>query len=169
MVTNELKTKVNTKIEECRKIIKNHYGQDVKPGKISFTARGTVGGTTNPSTYEIRLNPVFLNHYKDVFINDTVVHEYAHVATLKLHPDATPHGKEWKKMMRLLGVEATRCHSYDNELIYEKKETRSYICTCCYEVFDIQQEVHKKIMSNGKLHKATHDKCGKAPAIFVGP
>ena len=167
MVTNELKTKVNAKIEECRKVIMKHYGHDIKPGKISYTARGTVGGTTNPSTYEIRLNPVFLGHYKDEFVNDTVVHEYAHVATLKLHPDATPHGKEWKQIMRLLGVEPTRCHAYDNELIYEKRATRSYMCTCCYQTINVDREAHKKIMSGN--YKPVHADCGEAPLIFVGP
>ena len=169
MVTNELKNKVSAKIKECRDVIMNHYGQDIEPGKISYTARGTVGGTTNPSTYEIRLNPVFLGHYKEEFVNDTVVHEYAHVVALKLYPNSKPHGKEWKKLMRLLGVEPTRCHSYNNQLIYEKRATRTYMCTCCYELFDVPQDIHKKIMSDSKKYKAVHEKCNSTPAIFIGP
>lgn len=166
MVSNELKALVEAKIEECRKIIKKHYGQDITPSKISYTARGTVGGTANPSTYEIRLNPMFLNHYKDAFIADTVVHEYAHIVTLKCHPEASAHGKDWKRVMKLLGGKVSRCHSYDNSVVYNQQKQRNYMCTCCGEMLKIAKADHEAIMA--KKYKQVHDECN-APIIFVGP
>ena len=65
------------------------------------------------SAYADRWVQNTLNAYTDHYIETTVAHEWAHLATRKVHGyGVASHGPEWKQMMINIGVPPARCHSY---------------------------------------------------------
>ena len=64
------------------------------------------------------------------FLARTVPHEVAHWVVRKVFSGRRkPHGSEWKSVMYVLGVEATRCHNY-NTANASKSDTYTYHCRC---------------------------------------
>ena len=98
----------------------------------------------------IRIHKKGLEEYGDIFINQTVVHEFAHIIQFVNFPRATAHGREFKRIMRMFGAEERRCHNYDlRSLVGGSRKTRkpqkkySYICNC--SEYDLSSIRHKRI------------------------
>lgn len=118
-------------------------------GQAQYTYKKSTGETTSA---KIRINNdlLYTKHY-DEMLNRTVPHEVVHIAVRwwfwQLRPD--PHGFEWKTLMIVLGLDPTRCHSYD-EITKARKRTplpRPYIYTCannCRE-YRLTQIIHRRI------------------------
>lgn len=80
---------------------------------VSFDLRGTTAGQAYPGKNHIRLNGQLLNENIDDFIEQTVGHEWAHLAAANLHGQKIrSHGPEWKRVMQRLGLDPARCHTY---------------------------------------------------------
>lgn len=119
------------------------FGTDLKEFPvIKFTKKGRVAGTFSwggNKSCELNFNMTFLKENFVDFLNSTVPHEVAHLLTHNLYGiirtrngNISHHGKEWKRMMAFLGVEAKRCHSYSIKNIAKKGGQRrwSYTCDC---------------------------------------
>lgn len=175
MISKELKAKVMKKLKECAKTIRTHYDFNIDMPEVRYDLKGKAAGQAAVSGKYIRLHPIFLSHYEDEYINDTVVHEYAHIVQTMLFPETTykavgrmeAHGTKWKEIMRVLGVEPTRCHSYSMSVLNDHTgKYRKYMCTCCNKDFLLSPRRHNKVMK--KITSYSHAACN-APIIFVGP
>lgn len=97
---------------------------------VSFDLRGKKGGQAFLRKNHIRLNSVLLTENTEEFIEKTVGHEVAHLATHTKHGEGVaPHGEEWQAMMRAFGLEPLRCHRYDttNSAV---GESFPFVCGC---------------------------------------
>jgi len=139
---------------------------------VSFNLRGQTAGMVRyrgGKIKDLRLNLDILNNPKhtDDFIAQTVPHEWAHVIQRVKHGhrDAygrriKPHGYEWKRIMRELGVEVKRCHSYEVTKA-RKVRTVAYQCDKCGKTHDFTLVRHNKVVKYG-----TQYRCGICGGIW---
>ena len=81
--------------------------------KYDITSANTYGEARYGWMNLIRINPVYLLAHGDEFIKHIVTHEYAHLAAFrKSGLNISPHGPEWKAVMRSMGVEPQRCYTF---------------------------------------------------------
>lgn len=100
------------RILECHALVPTN----MKVPTLSFDLRGTTAGQAFPAKHHIRLNGQLLNENTEHFIEQTVGHEWAHLAAAHLHGhNIQGHGKEWKSLMVRLGLNPARCHTYDTQ------------------------------------------------------
>jgi len=131
---------------------------------VSFNLRGRTAGMVRykgAKIKDLRLNIDILNNpnHTDDFIAQTVPHEWAHVIQrVKFgHRDnygqrIQPHGIEWKKIMRELGVEVKRCHSYE---VTKARNVRTvdYQCQKCEKVMEFTLVRHNKCVRRGARYR----------------
>ncbi len=82
---------------------------------------------------EIRYNPFIFAKYFDDNFATTIPHEVAHYISDVIYglKNIKPHGKEWKKIMRAFGADASVTANYDLSGIPVKKQTFfTYHCDC---------------------------------------
>ena len=103
--------------------------------ELRFDLRGTHAGLAQCRPGEIpvvRLNPVLMAENDD-FIEETVPHEVAHIGVFYwLGRNAhRPHGREWQRLMRMLGAEPSRGHRYDvSNTVTRRLKRYPYACAC---------------------------------------
>jgi SprT protein len=148
-VSQELKAKVEARIEECYQIAESHFGCKFIRPTLTYNVRGQVAGRAGVWQNVIKLNPVLLNHYQDEFIARTVGHEIAHIVADTHFNQSCNHGRLWKFVMRLFGQEASRCHDYDLRLCSTRK-TFTYACNCMEH--HITSNRHNKIVRKGATY-----------------
>ncbi len=126
-INQENLIKIEDTINRCRAVVAEKYGDKIAGDfpQIEWTLRGKTAGRAWGGLNRIALHKKFLEHYGDEYINRTVVHEYAHLVQRRLDPYSQAHGSLWKSIMRLLGADTSRCHSYDTGLVV--KQTK-YVC-----------------------------------------
>ena len=100
---------------------------------ILFNLKGCVAGRAySRIPYKIKFNLVLAKNNLDDFLINVVGHEIAHLYQRKKYPYSKPHGREFKNVMRLLGYNPSRCHSYDTSKVKQKRKIVRYVyeCTC---------------------------------------
>lgn len=134
-VPQSIKDRVNAEITRCITVLEAKYpGQRFAFPTIVYELRGVVAGTAEYRKWKIDINPGYLldPRYTDQMILQTVPHEFAHLATDQMYPEAhqprfayngarggvvrkkrEPHGDRWQSVMRDLGKEPRRLHSMD--------------------------------------------------------
>lgn len=127
LLTPELKAKVEAKMRECYKIAEKHYKKKYEFPEVRYDIRSWTGGLAYRDRNLIRFNLILLVENEADFIATTVPHEVAHKivrATFKV-PEGRkrimPHGKEWKEVMGVLGVQPAVKHHYDCSSIEKSK------------------------------------------------
>lgn len=153
----DLKKQVQAKVDETVLKIERMYNV-VFRSKIIIrydinSAR--LGGLAIYATNTIRLNEHFLEKYADEYINQTVVHEVAHLGIYHVYHLAGrrvgAHGPEWKNMMIRLGAEARRCHYYKaDEGVGRKRARYTYICSVCQGELSVGPK-HHAAMQRGQI------------------
>lgn len=100
-------------VERSRKL----YGVNFPMPSISFDLRGVTAGyaISGSGRFHVQLNAQLYIENVDIFLTDTIIHEWAHLAARTLHrkKKIQSHGPEWQQVMRDLGVTPTRCHAMD--------------------------------------------------------
>ena len=100
---------------QCYRVASEHYRRSFKHIPISYSNRMTKSAGKfkwNGFSGAITLSNVLLELNKEEFIARTVGHELAHYFTMCVYGrDVSAHGSEWKSVMKVLGQEASRCHS----------------------------------------------------------
>jgi len=117
---------------------------------IKWTLRGgTVAGTAKPEKWEVLLHPGYYKKYGQKYLDRTVVHEIAHLITYAVYGRVKPHGKEWKYVMKTLGVKnIKRCHNYDpTGLVNRMKKEYVYSCNCD-ENYNFTKIRHRKALNH---------------------
>ncbi len=82
-------------------------------------------------------------------IKETALHEYAHIWVFdKYGYKAKPHGAEWKRAMKKLGLPATVCHSYEVNRKSIEKHLKFYCEKCGAEILRIRPLKRNRIYSH---------------------
>jgi predicted SprT family Zn-dependent metalloprotease len=119
LLTPELREKVENKVAECFKIAAEHYGQDFEMPEIRYNIKSWTGGLAYHQRWLVRFNLILLVENEQHYLDNVVPHEIAHLINRTVNKPAPgkkrlmPHGKEWKDVMKLLGVQASVTHTYD--------------------------------------------------------
>lgn len=125
----EQKVQVEQKVVECIQILSNKLNKPLRLPEVDYDLTGTTAGQAWGAT-RIRINTALLHTDWDEMLNDTVPHEVAHCVVDQVWPHARTrsHGYEWQMVMRMLGLEPTRCHNMKVEKV--RKHPRKYIYEC---------------------------------------
>lgn len=174
MITEAIKKRVDTKIDQCIATIEKKYNVKFKKPTVHYDVRGTTAGKAWYKKWVVGFNAVLLKENVDAFIARTVPHEIAHLATELIYPHAhirvgrqkrSPHGAEWASIMTALGAATSRCHSYDTENARVKRTVSySYKCPCCGHTFSLGPKRHAKQQNGGTYY---HPACGAGRGRLV--
>lgn len=191
----QIKQRVETKLRECIDIVEKHYKVKLDMPKVTYTKGGGVAGTASYTTWTIDLNPVLLMENTDDFMKRTVPHELAHLACDKIYPEAHNrgfndeaagmlrmlsirghgryrrpkrdiHGSRWQSIMRVLGADPSRCHSYDVTNVKRRKARFDYKCSKCGTAMSVGPKIHKQIQRDASSR--WHRSCRGHPLVLVG-
>lgn len=123
---------------------------------IDYSLRGHTAGVAHLQQNKMRLNADLLTRYGTEFINDTPLHELAHLIEFKLYGSSS-HGPRWKDIMRTLGQAPDRTHNFDT---VAAKTTRKfhYVCDKCHTELTLGTTQHKRAQ-RGKNYR---HRCGGA-------
>lgn len=180
-VPDELKKQVERKLVECIAKAEDTYNISIPFPSIAYDINGKTAGYAVYSKWQIRLNPVLLVENGQAFIDDTPVHELAHLICFKVYPEAhNPtqryavfgssrakrdiHGARWQSIMRTLGSNPTRTHKFDTSNVGHHKTKYVYKCNCCGKKYAIGPVVHKNITDGAKYHGKC---CVRGMLVFV--
>jgi len=160
-----LETKVQLKIEEMTAYANKTWNLDIESSQIqvnySLTSVNKLGTCLTKHTKDrlvsyINLNANLLNEYKEVYINEVVVHEMAHAIVGHKYPTrmngwkrVMPHGKEFKAVCSHFGNDGkatTKLFSDSESLKSTRKpmKTFKYVCGCSEH--NLSKVRHNKIL-----------------------
>jgi SprT protein len=74
-----------------------------------------------------------------------------------------PHGREWRQIMTIMGVDPKRCHSYTVEKV--RRVAKDYIYKCSCKEHKISSILHNRMVKGGKFY--TCNRC-KGRITYIG-
>ena len=103
----------------------------------------------------IKLHRKALEHYKEEYIERTVIHEFVHILQYCQY-GFVDHKNSFKMLMRKFGANSGRCHSFDLRSLTGKpkrksKPTFKYSCGC-ETVHEVSALIHKRINIGQSYH-----------------
>ena len=146
---------VSKRIRELQKYSKENFGGEVSVN-ISYSLDSARAlGQYQRSSKTIFLNPKLLEEYGELYIEDTVVHEFAHAVVHFKYPTGysyrkrvMPHGRQFKAICSHFGNDGKATSSLFNNSTSMKKVNRqarfTYKCSC--QVHEITKTRHNKIL-----------------------
>jgi SprT protein len=138
------------KICDLNQICEQVYGQTFKVDVVMNKRLKTTAGRAiiGADFLRIEFNPTLYAQEGQVFIDRTVVHEFAHIVACVLMK-STGHDAHWRSVMQTLGaIDSKRCHSYAVQST--KAKTTTYTCGCSnYEI----TPQRKSWMTRGKVYR----------------
>ena len=152
----ELYNKLKSKMEELRNLTVENHGIEVPQIFVKFdltTHRALGKIRRHPERkgfYRARLNLDLLLEYKELYINEVVVHEFAHAVADLVHGQRNikPHGKEWKEIAKVLGLKNP---SATTGLFEVKRDMFIYECKC--QEHYLTKRKHNKAQKYLSRHK----------------
>ena len=138
------------------------YSMNMPYPTISFKLKGKTAGIASFSPMSndtgVRYNSILLEENGNDFLKRTVPHEVAHLVVyarwmIERNGKPTPHGYEWKRVMRDFGLNSTRCHSYDvsNSMVRTKgRMARVYSYKCGCQTHNLTIIRHRKIQEGDR-------------------
>jgi predicted SprT family Zn-dependent metalloprotease len=115
---DDLKMKVWDRIHELNKKTTVIYGVVIPNVEVKYDLAGTrVAGMAvtivEQQKFIMHLHEAALLEYSENYIEETVVHEFAHLVQDLVWGETRSHGREWKNVMKSFGAKPDRCHSMD--------------------------------------------------------
>lgn len=146
VVTPQIRSAVVARINELVTQAQG-LGAAVSTPMVDYSLRGTTGGKMGRGVMYI--NVVLMQENWDDYVKNTIGHEFAHHICQQLYPfERVGHGHKWKHWMYRLGLDASRCHSYDVENAQVKKKAKyQYHCGGCKKDIFMGPVRHKKMVS----------------------
>lgn len=151
-VPADVKARVAAKVDECIEIANKSFKRTFTTPTIKYEVRGRVGGIARVTQNIIDFNSVLLMENLDHFIDSTVPHEVAHIIDHVVYGfqhngrKAIHHGRTWKMIMRIFGVDPNRCHTYDvTNAAVKNKAKFHYVCKTCKRDIFVSSVIHNKI------------------------
>ena len=111
----------------------------------------------------IRYNLVLAAAQFDAFLERTPGHEVAHCIIDQLHPQrrTRPHGPEWRQLMKDLGLDASRCHTFILDEVPTRRQRRfDYRCAC--QAHRLSATRHNRILRGQAEYR-----CGSCGEVLV--
>ena len=134
---------------------------------FNFNRKGRIGGDSDGK--EIRLNYVLYKENVEEYLNQVIHHELCHHWHFQLGTKGTAHGKEWKDLMRRMGVKPDRCHRMDTTTAETVQNKRFHVYSCsCPEVAHVTAKRHQQIQSALLNHKPVNCFKCKQPMGYDG-
>ena len=164
------KTDVKTRIKELKAYALKIWGL-----KVSFNIDYKLDsvrtlGTYNSNTRTMSLNENLLKEYGTLYIEDVVVHEFAHAVIALKYPirmngckRVMAHGREFKAVCSHFGVDGKATTSLFNDSKTMKKSNTvrfSYTCDCGYN-HELSKIKHNKIL------RGNNYRCGMCKSILI--
>lgn len=144
-------------------VASDHFLQDFDTIPVLFDLKGKAAGMYRVKMGQrvIRYNPFIFAKYFDDNLQQTIPHEVAHYITDVLFGmrNIRPHGKEWKAVMHVFGVEPNRTASYDLSGVPQRRFD-SFIYHCGCQDYALTSRRHNKIL-RGQGHYLCRDCGGK--------
>ncbi|MFC0308872.1 SprT family zinc-dependent metalloprotease [Gallibacterium trehalosifermentans] len=141
-----LHLQVNRKLSQCLQLAEQHFHCQFPRPTISYKLRGVKAGVAYLQLWQIRLNPILLLENQQVFIDQVVPHELAHLLVYQQFGRVKPHGREWQMVMtQVFGVPAETKHQFAVQRVQGK--TFPYRCACQIHHLTIRR--HNNIMREG--------------------
>ena len=129
------------------------YVKDYPYPSMTFKIRGVMAGTAHYQSQTIDYNLELYKKYREDTLYDTIPHEIAHLFNYlmymapnehrKWRVHLKPHGKEWVRIMLVMGIKPNRCHNYEVKKV--RIVPRPYLYKCSCREFHITENVHKKM------------------------
>lgn len=171
-VSTELRQQVEHTLHSTIERIEQLYNvRFVQPIRVHYNINSArLAGMALLRTFEIRLNPAFLNKYKEAYIKRTVVHEIAHIGCYQVYHinegrKISAHGPEWKRMMIRLGADSSRCHSFQADEGQGRQKTKyAYVCKTCNKPIPVGPKIHANIQK-GRTYVSN---CCKVQLVYKG-
>jgi SprT protein len=107
-------------VEDTLRKAEGIFGRSFNRPLIQYDLRGQVAGKAIGGRI-IKVNTQLLRENKEDYLSQTLPHEVAHIIQRQIYGQerdykgrliVKSHGPEWKNIMRVLGLEVKRCHSY---------------------------------------------------------
>ncbi|MDH5408397.1 MAG: SprT-like domain-containing protein [Gammaproteobacteria bacterium] len=141
--------------KQCISIASAHYQQIFPDIAIMFDLTGRAAGMYRRISDQrlIRYNPYVFAKYFQHNLANTIPHEVAHYITDVIYglKNIRPHGKEWKSVMAMFGVEAKVTCSYDLTGIPTRRHRRfDYRCDC--RTYEITTRRHNMILRGDSIY-----------------
>ena len=169
MNNKEIYELVQKKVKETVDKLNNKFNFDMKYPMIYYDVRGTTGGLAKSASMTVHYNDKLLKENIEDFLETTVPHEVCHIGVYHLchvNKRSYPkngHGADWQIMMRVVGVNARKYHTYE----VEKKEPVEYKYECgCENGLIITEKVHKKIKDKQMICKKCNKQIGNWERIM---
>lgn len=136
MLTEEQKEDICASVEMYLERADEQYGVNIPRPKVVFDTKGTVAGWACWFDRKLNFNPILCAENFEDFLFQIVPHEVAHWiedAMIFHHKKwqrlysgrrRQVHGRQWKSVMRTLGAEPKRCHSYSVATVLARKRKR---------------------------------------------
>lgn len=138
-ISKTLKLKINRKVKHCIRLAEDYYDVHLLIPKIIFKNMGPIAGLFDFNDYGdpvIYLNTTLLLENKKDFLDVTIPHEVAHQVAMIVSPNGAPHGKRWKEVMQVFGVDSSEFHTYDITNAYKNiKKRQTLYCAACGKKF----------------------------------
>lgn len=116
---------------------------------VEYKDLANVAGKAYYQTQVIELNTKFLYTEFDDMINDTVPHEWSHLACWHLWGSAVKgHGQLWQMFMTHMGLNPIPCHQYSKDKNDRSLKRYTYHCHCRSVKFDE--------LTHSRSQKGTH-------------
>jgi len=152
-LASEQKELILERAAQCVYLANKTYGVDLPVPNIRFSVKGTAWGyyQRRGKKIEIRFNPLLFARYFQEGIEDTVPHEIAHYFVDSMYTGRPkPHGKEWREVMHVFGIENPRATSnYDTTGLDVRKQTRiKYRCSC--QTHEVSKTRHNRMLRGSK-------------------
>ncbi|WP_119712249.1 SprT family zinc-dependent metalloprotease [Arsenophonus endosymbiont of Aleurodicus floccissimus] len=124
---------------------------------INYRQRGTIAGSAHLEAWEIHLNPISLIENGEIFINQVIPHELAHLLVYHCFGKIDAHGKEWKWIMPII-LDAPPQKIYQFALTSVHKWIFHYHCKC-----DLSHQLTLRRHNKIQLGKGEYicKKCGQ--------
>jgi SprT protein len=148
----ELADLLMRQVEACLQQAEQYFNRRFQCDQIRIDIRGATAGQYRHQRRgralhapELRFNPVLLQRYQSLYIEEVVPHECAHLVAYALYGlNIRPHGPEWQAIMRsIYGREPRVRHTY--EVDRSPRAQIEYRCACPERRHQLSMIRHNKI------------------------
>ncbi len=164
MTLNEIRTRINVLVEKhTNKVRKFKNCATFLTPKVEFFNKGRKAGWAKYNSHTVGFNELIARDNWEEFEN-TIIHEIAHLATIRLFPYAKQHhGPEFRRVMHHMGGSGATYHNYDVSSVTTKQKRYVYACDCDTHALSglKHARVKKGVVYHCKKCKATVKFTGK--------
>jgi len=160
-----MKDKINRKVIDCLITTGRHFKTTFEFPNLRYDLKGKCAGRAYLTTWEIGINKILLEENGEDYINVTIPHEVAHLVVYQIYGKRIVHGKEWKNIMHLFGLEPEIYHNYDTTNATVRTVKREYVYKCACRTANFTATRHRRSKNFGGLY---YCKTCKQKLVYVG-